>query len=65
MRKVELHRIYDDGYVSPFYWNVVTDIDTNERVMRLFGLEFGFAMEKVSDNIYKTQYGEMYTVVRN
>lgn len=65
MRKVEVHRIYDDGHISPFYWNIVTDIDTNERVMRLYGLEFGFAMEKVSDNVYKTQYGETYTVVRN
>jgi hypothetical protein len=64
MKVVQVHRIRDDGHISAYWTNVYTDVDDIDRIMRLFGLEYGFAMEKVSENVYSTQYGDKYTIVR-
>lgn len=66
MKTVQVHRYHvDEKRISPYYVEINTDIDTNDRVMRLYGLKFGYAMEKISDNVYENQYGEAYTVIRN
>lgn len=65
MTKVQVHAIdNNDGHIKPYYTNIMADIDTDERVMRLFGLRYGFAMEKIRDGVWSTQYGDLYTVIR-
>ena len=64
MKLVKVHKMHDDGHISEYWDDVITDIDNDDRIMYLFGLKFGFAMEKVSENVYVTQYGERYTIVR-
>lgn len=63
MTRVEVHPLHDDGSVGDSY-DIITDIDTDDRIMRLFGLQFGLGMEKVEEHIYQDQYKQRYIVIR-
>ena len=64
MKKVEIHKILNNGNISDYFDEIITDIDTNDRIFRLFGLQFGLAMEKVEGDIYQSQYGEKFIIIR-
>lgn len=64
MKKVEIHKILSNGNISDYYDEIITDIDTNDRIFRLFGLQYGLGMEKVEGDIYQSQYGEKFIIIR-
>lgn len=65
MTKVQVHKLdKNDGHIHEYYDDIITDIDTDERVMHLFGLQFGLGMTKIRDGVWSTQYGELFTVIR-
>lgn len=64
MTRVEVRPLHDDGSVGDSYDIINTDIDTDDRIMRLFGLQFGFSMEKVEEHIYQDQYKQRYIIIR-
>ena len=64
MKRVEIHKILSNGNISGSFEYLITDIDTNDRIFRLFGLQYGLAMEKVEGDIYQSQYGEKFIVIR-
>lgn len=64
MKKVEVHKILNNGNISDYYDEIITDIDTNDRIFRLFGLQYGLGMEKVEGDIYQSQYGEKFIIIR-
>lgn len=63
-KKVEIRKILSNGNISDYFCEIITDVDTNDRIFRLFGLQFGLAMEKVEGNISQSQYGEKFIIIR-
>lgn len=64
MKKVEIHKILNNGNISDCFDEIITDIDTNDRIFRLFGLQYGLAMKKLEGDIYQSQYGEKFIIIR-
>lgn len=62
--KVEIHKILNNNTISDGYNVLITNIDTNDGIFRLFGLQYGFTMEKVEGDIYQNQYGVKFIVIR-